>query len=129
MDPIADMLIRIKNAQRVKKPEASFSYSKIKFEIAQVLEKEGYLGSIERRGRKNSKLVEAKLLYGENGDPRVTGVARISKPSRRIYRSYREIYPPKGGFGLAVYSTPKGLMTHKEARKQKIGGEILFEIW
>ncbi|QQG42633.1 MAG: 30S ribosomal protein S8 [Candidatus Giovannonibacteria bacterium] len=128
-DPIADMLIRIKNAQAVRKGAVSFGYSKIKFEIAKLLERAGYAGQVEQRGKKNAKLIEMKLLYEEDGAPKVSGARRASKPSRRFYRGHREIYPPRGGFGIAVYSTPKGLMTNKEAKRAKLGGEVLFEIW
>lgn len=128
-DPIADMLIRIKNAQRVKKDAVSFGYSKIKFEIARILERVGYAGSAERKGKKNAKLIEMKLLYGEDGSPRVSGTRRVSRPSRRVYRGYKDIYPLRGGLGISVYSTPKGIMTDKEAKRAKLGGEVLFEIW
>ena len=123
------MLIRIKNAQAVRKDAVSFGYSKIKFEIAKLLERAGYAGQVERKGKKNAKLIEMRLLYGEDGAPKVSGARRVSKPSRRLYRGHREIYPLQGGLGISVYSTPKGLMTNKEAKRAKLGGEVLFEIW
>lgn len=128
-DPISDMLIRIKNAQAVKKETASFAYSKLKMEIAKLLESQGYIGTIENHGKKQKKLIEVGLVYGEDGSPKVSGLKRISKPSKRIYRGYSEIYRVKNGLGLGVYSTTKGLMSDKDARKQKVGGENLFEIW
>ena len=129
MDPLADMLVRIKNAQRVHKEAVSFGYSKIKWEIARLLERTGFIGAASRKGRKNKKLIEATLFYDTNGQPKIINTRRISKPSRRVYRGFREIYSPKNGFGIAVYSTPQGLLTDKEARKGKVGGEILFELW
>lgn len=124
------MLIRIKNAQRARKETVQFGYSKIKWNIARVLEEAGYIGSAMRKGRKNKKLIEAELLYDEaTQNPRISEIRRISKLGRRAYRGYREIFAPKGGFGVAVYSTPRGLLTDRQARKEKIGGEILFEIW
>jgi len=129
MDPIADMLIRIKNAQAVKKDAVSFGYSGVKWEIAQTLKSSGYIESVVRKGKRVKKLIEVKLLYDANGVPRITHTRRISKLSKRVYRGYREIYSVRNGFGAAVYSTPKGLMTDKEARSKKVGGEILFEIW
>ena len=128
-DPIADMLIRIKNAQAVKKETVSFEHSHIKMEIAKTLERAGYLGGIERKSRKGGKSIEVKLLYDNTLSPKISGLKRVSKSSRRVYRGWREIYPPKNGFGVGIYSTPKGLKTDKEARKEKAGGELLLEIW
>lgn len=128
-DPIADMLIRIKNAQAVKKETAVFGYSKLKMEIAKLLESRGFIGGIENHGKKYKKLIEVKLIYGADGTPKVSGLKRISKASKRIYRGYNEIYKVKNGLGLGVYSTTKGLISDKDARKQKVGGENLFEIW
>ncbi len=127
-DPIADMLVRIKNAQAAKKEAVSFPYSKIKDEIAAILQRSGWIGSVEKHSRKTSKILEINLLY-EDGAPKISEAKRISKLSKRVYRGYRKIYSVRKGLGLAVYSTPKGLKTDKEARAEKIGGEILFEIW
>ena len=129
MDPIADMLIRIKNSQAVGKETAVIGYSKMIWGIAKVLERLGYLGSVVRKGKKSKKLIEVKLIYNEDRSPKVSGARRISKLSRRVYKGTREIYTVKNGFGVAIYSTPKGLLTDSEARKEKVGGEILFKIW
>lgn len=130
MDPIADMLVQIKNAQRARKEAVQFGYSKIKWDIARILEEAGFVGAAARRGRKNKKLIELALLYDEaTKNPKISDIRRISKLGRRVYRGYREIFAPKNGFGVAVYSTPKGLLTDRQARKEKTGGEILFEIW
>ena len=129
MDPIADMLIRIKNAQSSKKESVVFGYSKLKFEIVRILERVGYVGVVSKKGRKNKKLIEAVLLYDANGNPKISNSKRLSKPSRRLYRGFREIFHPKNGYGITIYSTPKGLLTDREARKEKIGGEALFELW
>ena len=124
------MLIRIKNAQRARKEAAQFGYSKIKWDIARVLEQIGYIGGATRKGRKNKRLIEVELLYDTaTKEPKISDTRRISKLGRRVYRGYREIFAPKNGFGVAVYSTPKGLLTNQQARKEKVGGEILFEIW
>ena len=106
-----------------------FPYSKIKFEISKALEQAGYLASVEKKGKKNLKLLETVLIYDENGRPKISGLKRVSKPSRRIYRASKEIFRVKNGTGLALYSTPKGLLTDQEAKKQKVGGELMFEIW
>ncbi len=129
MDPIADMLIRIKNNQAVKKETAMFGYSKMKWDIAKILERSGYLGDVNRKGKKNRKLIEVTLLYDEAGNPKISGVKRISKPGRRVYKSFREIQPVNNSFGSALYSTSKGIVTDRDARKEKIGGEALCEIW
>jgi len=129
MDPISDMLIRMKNAQAVGKKTASFGYSKIKWEIAKLLEKHNYLTEVAKKGKKNKKLLEVAFVYDADGTPKISDVKRISKLSRRIYRGLREIYPVRHGFGVAVYSTTKGLLTDKEARKEKLGGEVLFELY
>lgn len=128
-DQIADMLTRVKNAQASKSEAVFFPYSGIKFEIAKTLERAGYTGAAERKNRKGGKLIELKLLYNETGTPKISGAKRISKSSRRVYRGWRDIYLPKNGFGIALYSTPKGIKTDREASKEKVGGEILFEIW
>ncbi|OGF62680.1 30S ribosomal protein S8 [Candidatus Giovannonibacteria bacterium RIFCSPHIGHO2_01_FULL_45_33] len=128
-DPISDMLIRIKNAQAVKKETVSFAHSKLKNEIAKILESRGYIGAAENHGKKQKKLIEVALIYGTDGAPKISGIRRISKPSRRVYRGVGEIFSVKNGLGTAVYSTTRGLLTDREARKQKVGGEILFEIW
>jgi len=127
-DPISDMLIRIKNAGAVGKKTADFGYSKLKWEIAKILENNQYLGEVSKKGKKNKKLIETTLRYDEDGTPKISDVKRISKPSRRIYFGHRQIHSVKSGFGIAVYSTTQGLLTDQEARKQKLGGELLFEI-
>lgn len=128
MDPIADMLVSIKNAQTVKKETVKIPFSKIKFEIAKILQKEGYIDKVEEKGR-SKKFLVIYLKYDENKKPAITGVKKISKPGQRVYKGYQEIKKIKGGYGLAVISTSKGLMSDKEAKKQKIGGEVIFEIW
>lgn len=129
MDPIADMLIRIKNASLVKKELVLVPYSKLKFALANILKEKGFIGSAERRGRKNRKFIELTLAYGPDGEPKLHDARKISKPSRRIYQKASELKPVKKGFGLAVISTSKGLRSDKEARREKIGGEVLCEVW
>jgi small subunit ribosomal protein S8 len=127
MDPISDLIIRIKNASSAKKPAVSLPYSNMKHSIAQVLEKEGYIAAIDKKSKSNGTLT-LELAY-KNGSPAVTGVKRLSKPSRRMYVGVHDIKPVKRGYGLLVLSTPAGVMTGKEARAKHVGGEILFEIW
>jgi len=128
MDQIADMLTTIKNALLVKKEEVSVSFSNLKFEIAKILEKSGFVEKAEKKGVKKKKVIEIKLKY-ENGVPAISGLKRISKPGQRIYLPVKKIKRSKRGYGIFIVSTPKGLMSDREARKIKVGGEILCEIW
>jgi len=127
-DPITDMLNRIKNAQISKKEQVVLPFSNFKYEIAKILESEGFIGKIEKKGRKASKVLEITLKY-ENKIPVISGVRKISKPGQRIYSPSRDIKAVRGGYGISIISTSKGLMTGIEAKKQKLGGEVLCEIW
>lgn len=128
-DPIADMLIRIKNALAVGRPTVELPYSKIKLEIARILKEAGYLQAVEKHGRKNKKLIELALAYHPAGNPKLSGLTRVSKSSRRIYKKAGELWRVKQGLGLALVSTSKGLMTDGQARRQHLGGEIICEVW
>ncbi len=127
-DPITDMLNRIRNAQAVGKETVEIPFSNLKYEIAQILEKEGFVEKVEKRGKKSRKFIELTLKY-ENGLPAISGLKRVSKPGQRIYLPYGKLKPVKGGYGISIISTSKGLMTNKGARKNKLGGEVLCEIW
>lgn len=132
MYPIADMLAQIMNAQAVNKESATLPFSKMKFDIANIMKAGGYLSGVERKKKKTKKseqeLLSVTLKYDEHG-PAISGVKLISRPSRRMYIKASQIRPVRSGYGIAVISTPKGVMSSKEARKQKLGGEILFEVW
>lgn len=128
VDPIADMFNRIRNAQGAGNPAVSVPFSNFKFNISQILEKNKFIGKIERKGRKNKKFIDIDLKY-EDKKPAISGLKMISRPGQRIYLSFRKIKPVRGGYGIAIISTPKGLMTNREARKQKQGGEIICEVW
>jgi small subunit ribosomal protein S8 len=127
-DSISDLIIQIKNASITGKESVTVSHSKIKEAILSLLEKEGYVGSSAKKGKKIHKSIEVALIYDEYG-PRVKGVERISKPSKRIYSGSSDLKSVKQGHGHLVVSTPKGVMTDSDARKQHIGGELLFKIW
>jgi len=128
-DPIADMLNRIRNAQAVLKATVDVPFSDLKYEIAKILEKKGFVAKIEKKGKKTRRTIEITLKYDAN-QPVISGLKRISKPGQRIYKKAKEIKPVKGGYGVAVNSTPKeGLVTDKEARKKKLGGEVICEVW
>ena len=128
MDPIADMLTKIKNAQAVGKKTVSFPFSSVKYNIARILEREEFIEYAKKRGKKTKRIL-VRLKYQEVGKPRIHDIKRISKPGRRIYLKSKDIYSPKSGYGLLIISTPKGVLTSKEARKMKTGGEVLCEIW
>lgn len=128
MDSISDMLNRIRNAQSVLKEQVFIPFSNLKYEIAKILEKQGFVKKTEKRGRKTKKIIEIDLKYIKK-IPAISGLKRISKPGQRIYKNFKEIKPVRGGYGMAIISTSRGLMTNKEARKQKMGGEIICEIW
>jgi len=132
MYPIADMLTTIMNAQAVNKETVVLSFSKMKFDVANILKTSGYVASVERKKRKIKKsereFISITLRYDEYG-PATSGVKLISRPSRRMYIKASQIKPVRSGYGMSVISTPKGIMSSKEARKHKLGGEILFEVW
>lgn len=127
MDPISDMLTIIRNAQAVAHPAVSIPFSNLKYEIAKILEREGFVEKVEKKGRKIKKFIEINLKY-DGKKPAISKAKRISKPGQRIYAPYKEIKKIKGGYGFAIISTSAGLMTDKEAKKKKLGGEIICEI-
>ena len=128
VDPIADMLTRIRNAQRVEKSSTEVPFSKLKLGIAKVLSKEGFLKEAEQRGRKGRKVLEITLQY-EGKIPMIAGLKKVSKPGQRIYVSSQELLKAKREGGTLLVSTSKGIMTDREARKNHIGGEVICEIW
>ncbi len=128
MDQIANMINMIKNASRAEHEFVTVPYSKIKHAIALCLEKEGYLSSVSKKTKKGFPTLELGLVYVE-GAPKVTGVERVSKSSRRIYKGVKEIKPSKMNYGLTVLTTPKGILTDKQAKKEMVGGEVLFKLW
>jgi small subunit ribosomal protein S8 len=136
LDPISDMFAAIKNAQAVKKETVNVPFSKMKFEIVKILQREGFIESFEKvklkiqKGNKKPKpFLKIKLKYDERKVGAISDIKIISKPGQRIYLPYKKIKKVKGGYGIAIISTSKGIMTDKEARKQKVGGEVICEIW
>ncbi|MDP2967111.1 MAG: 30S ribosomal protein S8 [bacterium] len=128
-DPIADMLNRIKNAQAVSHSTVEVPFSNFKYEIAKILEKHGFIEKVEKKGRKVKRVIVITLKYRDK-IPAISGLKRVSKPGQRIYLDSSQIKRVKGGYGMAIISTSKGgLMIDKEARKQRLGGEVLCEIW
>lgn len=129
MDPIADFLIKIKNAGLSGHENITVPHSAIKETIAELLVKNGFLKSFAKKRRNNHKILEAEIQYAEAKTPRINDVMRVSKPSKRVYQGVGAIRSFKNGLGLIAFSTPKGILTDKEAKREKIGGEVLFKIW
>ncbi|HPC31018.1 MAG TPA: 30S ribosomal protein S8 [Candidatus Paceibacterota bacterium] len=128
-DPIADMITRIRNGQMVKKETIKVPFSKFKMDILNVLKKNGYIKDFTKVGREPKRMIEITLMYNEDKTPKITEIRKVSKPSQRVYRKSKQIWPAKGGFGIYIISTPQGVMTNKEAKKKNLGGEILLEVW
>ncbi len=136
-DPITDMLNRIRNAQAVLKETVDIPFSNLKYEISIILEKENFIEKVEKKGRKTKKFIKISLKYlpssrvlqDKTKVAAISGLKRISKPGQRIYLSAKKMRRVRGGYGIAIISTPKGLMTDKKARRQKLGGEVLCEVW
>jgi small subunit ribosomal protein S8 len=128
-DPVGDLINRLANAGAIKKHTVSVPFSMFKLAIAEKLKEIGLVKQIEKKGKKVKKTIDITLVYAENGTPLIQGVKRVSKPGRRLYRSVSEIVPVRYGHGHLILSTPKGIKTGLEARKEKVGGEALFEIW
>lgn len=127
-DPIADMLTRIRNAVAVKKPTVVLPFSKLKFTIAKVLETEQYISKAEKISNGQFDEIKIVLKYTEQG-PAIRHIKRLSKPGQRIYVTGSEIPKVLNNYGLAILSTPQGVMTSREATKLHIGGELMCEIW
>lgn len=128
-DSVGDFIIQLKNAGMVGKKQVSIPYSKLKHAIADKLVQEGFISTAEKQGKKVTKSLEIALKYDTRGDHHIRGVKRVSKPGRRLYIKATEVYPVKFGKGRMILSTPAGILTGEDARKQNVGGEQLFIIW
>jgi len=128
MDSISNMIIIMKNGSLAGKESVFFPYSKMKNAIMECLKKEGYISEISKKTKKGQPILEVRLIYLDK-KPRITEVERISKQSRRVYFRMKDIHSVRNGSGLLVLSTPKGILSGKEARKEQVGGEALFKIW
>jgi small subunit ribosomal protein S8 len=128
-DPIADMFNRIKNAQMVLQKTTDVPFSRLNYHIAEILKREGFILDVKKRGKKPHQMLRISLKYNENKQPALSAFKRISKPSRRVYKGAKKIFPVKNGYGIAIISTTAGLLTDKQARKNKLGGEVIVEVW
>jgi small subunit ribosomal protein S8 len=130
-DPIGDMLTRIRNAVRAGHPSVDIPASRLKEEICALLKREGFIRDYALTDTRNAVRCQVRvtLKYLPDRSPVIQGLQRVSKPSLRVYKRGKELRPVRSGMGIAVISTSKGLMTGKQARAAKLGGEILCEIW
>jgi small subunit ribosomal protein S8 len=128
-DPLADMLTRIRNASLVRHRRVSMPYSKLKEAVAKILVDEGFISGYTVTDETPQPNLVMGMKYTGKGNPVITGLERVSKPGRRIYLGYREIPWVRSGLGVAIVSTPKGVMTGRQARREQVGGEILCNVW
>ena len=128
-DPIADMLARIRNAGMAKHPELAFPASNTKLAIARVLVESGFLEEARIEAREGRATLVLRIRYGDDGQPLVDGLKRISRPGRRVYVGHEAIPRVRNGLGIAVISTSKGILSDRAAREAEIGGEVLCEVW
>jgi len=128
VDPVSNFLAKLKNASLAGKASISVPSSKFIESIAALLKQENFIKDFSKKGKKVVKTLEVELMY-EEGKPRITDVERVSKFSRRVYQGAKDLKPVRNGYGIMVLTTPKGILSDKTARKEKVGGEALFKIW
>ena len=128
-DPIADMLTRIRNANQALHPHVSMPSSKLKEEVAKILSSEGYLDGYKVEDAKVGKELTITLRYLNDRERVLQGLRRISTPGRRVYKGAGDLERVRGGIGVSIVSTSDGLLTDREARRRKVGGEVLCEVW
>ena len=128
-DPIADMLTRIRNANTVSHATVEVPSSKLKVQLAKLLKEEGFIADYEVKEEGNFKVIVITLKYEANGKPVITKLQRVSKPGLRHYSKAKNLEKVLGGMGIAVVSTPKGLLTDRKARKENVGGEVLCYVY
>lgn len=128
-DPIADLLTRIRNAQTAKHPSLAVPASRMKLSIVGILKNEGYIDDFSHDPTGPQGSIEIRLKYARTGRPAISGLQRVSRPGRRVYRGKGEIPKVLNGLGVTVMSTPKGVMTGAESEKAGVGGEVLCSVW
>jgi small subunit ribosomal protein S8 len=128
-DPIADMLTRIRNAVRVERPNVDMPLSQVKRGLADVLKREGYIWDWQEVEEQPVNQLRIELKYGPNGERVIQKIRRISKPGCRVYSKARDLKPVLNGLGIRILSTSRGVVSDREARQLKLGGEVLCEIW
>lgn len=128
-DPVADFLARIRNALHARHQKVDVPASKLKLEMARILKEEGYIANFKATEEDGRKVLRVYLKYGTNNEAAISNLARISRPGCRVYVGRNEIPRVLGGLGINILTTPRGVMTGRQARREGVGGEILCEIW
>ena len=127
-DPVADFLTRIRNAQSARHQKVDIPASKLKAEIARILKEEGYIANFKQAEEEGHKVLRVYLKYGSNNEAAITDVRRVSRPGCRVYVKRTEIPRVLGGLGINILTTPRGVMTGRQAKREGLGGEVLCEI-
>ena len=128
-DPVADFLARIRNAMRSRHQKLDVPASKLKAEIARILKEEGYIANYKPTEENGQKVLRVYLKYNTNNESVIKDLKRVSRPGCRVYQGKNEIRRVQGGLGIAILTTPKGVMTGRQARREGVGGELLAEVW
>ena len=128
-DPIADLLNRIRNAHRAKHDRLDVPASNVKLEMCRILQQEGYIKNVTVVEQQPRNLIRIYLSYTKEGKPAISRMQRVSTPGRRVYRGADDIKPVLNGLGIGIVSTSQGLMTDRQAREQRVGGELLCQVW
>ncbi len=128
-DPIADMITRIRNGGRARLKRVGMPESHLKREVARVLQEQGYISSYSSDGDPKKPVLTVEVRYNDGSEPMIQSIQRVSRPSRRVYVGWQEIPKVRNGLGIAILSTPRGILTDQEAREVHVGGEILVEVW
>ena len=128
-DPVADFLTRIRNAMRARHQKLDVPASKLKAEIARILKEEGYIANYKPAEENGMKVLRVYLKYNVNNESVICNLKRVSRPGCRVYQGKSEIRRVQGGLGIAILTTPKGVMTGRQARRESVGGELLCEVW
>jgi small subunit ribosomal protein S8 len=127
-DPVADFLTRVRNAIGARHQKVDIPASKLKLEIARILKEEGYISNFKTTEEEGRKVLRVYLKYSDGNDAAISDIKRVSRPGCRVYVGHNEIPRVMGGLGINILTTPKGVMTGKQARKERVGGEILCEV-
>ena len=128
-DPIADMITRIRNGGQARLKRVGMPESRLKREVARVLQEQGYISSYSSDGDPKKPVLTVEVRYNDGSEPMIQGIQRVSRPSRRVYVGWQEIPKVRNGLGIAILSTPRGILTDEQAREAHVGGEILAEVW
>ena len=128
-DPIADFLTRVRNAARASKDRCDVPASKVKLELSKILQEEGFIRTFKVIEEGAEPTIRLYLRYSSDGEPAIHGIERVSRPGRRVYHRVDNLPKVRGGIGVAVLSTSKGLMTDAKAREMRLGGEVMCQVW